>query len=155
MGGGKTLTLPADTWRSGQGDTGCAGSLQAPKERCVRHWLPGPAVPCLRGTPFDPRARSLDREASSEGQRALTTGSMNCKKIYCNALMNGYFTHPYFWVVPMVKLSNAEMNHIIDLLRCICGWIYISVVVDNILFYFNRMAMLVDFLAAATKLTGN
>ena len=80
-------------WCSSQGETSCTGSLQSPKELCIRHQLrpssevAGEALPAAGGG---------DREASGKGQwvvrgHCLPELIQRILKIYCNALMNWYF----------------------------------------------------------------
>ena len=111
----RVLTVGAEC--SGQGETGCAGSLQSPKERCVRLRLPASAAPTVfpwRITLWPlsevagealPAAGGGDREASCEEQRVVGShcSSESIQRILwidtelgknCNALMNWYFCPP-------------------------------------------------------------
>ena len=75
--------LPTGARCSGQGETGCAGSLQSLKERCIRNQLPASAAPAvfLRRVILQPSSEVVgealpaaggrNREASSEGQRVV------------------------------------------------------------------------------------
>ena len=75
--------LPVVARGSSQGETGCAGSLQSQKGRCLRHQLPASAAPMVFSRYITlrpsskvagkalPAAGGGDREASSEGQQVV------------------------------------------------------------------------------------